>query len=144
MRSVRGTFVESTEQMDHDSLRKKMQALEQMRTVETRITEGSLPLIRCILHELENDLHTPVTDSDLRPLQKGELWWQDLDLTFSVNDPRCFPVVREFFASIPVQIPEGHFANGPTCEGRPWKDLVTPVREQVLLRTKLRHIAGTP
>ena len=64
--------------MDQDSLQKKMHALEQMRRVETRITEGSLPLIRHIIHELENEFHSPVADSDQLILHRvnsgGRIW----------------------------------------------------------------------
>ena len=130
--------------MDQDSLQNKMHALEQMRRVETRITEGSIPLIRHIIHELENEFHSPVEDSDQLILHRGELWWQDLDPMFSSEDPRCFPVVRDFLARRAIQIPQAHFRNRSTFEGRSWEDLITPIREQVQKRMQLRQIAGTP
>ncbi len=130
--------------MDHDSLQKKMHALEQMRRVETRITEGSLPLIRHIIHELENEFHSPVDDSDQLILHRGELWWQDLDPMFSAGDPRCFPVVRDFLAKTALQIPQAYFKNRPALEGRSWEELIKPIREQVQKRMELRLIAGTP
>ena len=130
--------------MDQDSLQKKMHALEQMRRVETRITEGSLPLIRHIIHELENEFHSPVADSDQLILHRGELWWQDLDPVFSSEDPRCFPVVRDFLAQRTIQIPQMHFRTRSIHDGRSWEDLIKPIREQVQKRMELRHIAGTP
>ena len=129
--------------MDHESLRKKMHALEKMRTVETRITEGSLPLIDRILHDFSEGLQRPDSGPVLNELKKGELWWQDLDLSFGENDPRCFPVVRGVLAKLQPGLDADHFDHCPSFEGRSYTDLVTPIREQVLLRMQLRQIAGT-
>jgi len=129
---------------DAHSLQKRMNALEKMRGVETRIVQHSLPLIRRLTIDLQGWLSTPLPQQIMLDLEKGEMWWQDLDDSYGDHDPRCFPVVRETIARLPIDLSPQHFANQPVEAGQCYRDLIIPIREQVLRRTELRHIAGTP
>ena len=121
-----------------------MQALEKMRIIETRIIEHSHPLLRRLKKDLSTWLNTPLPQKELLMLERGELWWTDLDESFDDHDPRCFPVVRELIEGLPLTFSEDHFLQQPAHEGQKYPDLIQPIREQILNRTRLRKIAGTP
>ncbi|OUU26006.1 MAG: hypothetical protein CBC13_00965 [Planctomycetia bacterium TMED53] len=125
------------------SLKERMNALERMRAVETKIIQSSLPLIQRLLSDLENLIDTTMPVKAVRELEKGELWWSDLDESYPDHDPRCFPVVRDAIEELALQLPADHFANQPRVQGQSYRDLVRPIRDQVQQRSKLRQIAGT-
>lgn len=129
---------------EQPTLQERMQALEKMRAIETRIVEYSDPLVRRLREDLSTWLNEPLPLQKLQKLERGELWWKDLEETFGDHDPRCFPVVREVIAELRLTLTEDHFQQQPAHEGQFYRDLIQPIRKQVLNRTRLRQIAGTP
>ena len=133
-----------TPESESYSLKERMNALERMRTVETKIIQSSLPLIQRLLSDFEDMIDTTMPAKAVGDLEKGELWWNDLDESFPDHDPRCFPIVRDVIEELDLQLSAGHFSNQPRVHGQSYRDLVRPIRDQVQQRSKLRQIAGTP
>ena len=132
-------------------LRERMLALEQIRSIETRIIQRSEPLIRRLLHDASNfewDSKTLEITSEV--LRRGELWWSPLDEDFPCPDPRCFPVVGQWLAtSNSAEESAGesagesdHFLPTTRVEGQTYLDLVSPLRDLVSERTRLAGVAG--
>ncbi|NCG12347.1 MAG: hypothetical protein GWP38_03270 [Planctomycetia bacterium] len=124
-------------------LRERMLALEQIRSIETRIIQRSVPLIRRLLHDATNfEWDSKALEITSEVLRRGELWWSPLDEDFPCPDPRCFPVVGQWLATSNSTGGSDHFLQSTRVEGQTYLDLVSPLRDLVSERTRLARVAG--